>query len=232
MMMMKRNYFIYAFNAPISENIDEALKETFGEERALHIYKDLVSAVYKIKNNFEDYAIIISYKKSTKYPDLTWLDDNDPGFLESKTNAMPDRIYSTFKWAFNAGADKSVMLFNNVPVIETGWIRNAFDSIRPDTVALGPAGEKPYLIGLSHENLDLFMKLDFNSLDLVEHISDKIRRNGLRVRLLPESFQVNDEESLRRWLETKDDALSIFAHEEAKEHKKKSKKHNHGTSNQ
>ncbi len=224
---MRNNCFIYIVDAPVSENLDEELKKTFGDERAVHLYRDLVGTSYKLAANFKDDTVVISYKRAPKYPDLTWLDDNDPGFLEPKTQNLGERIYHAFRWGFNDGAQKALMLFTNVPRIETEWIKRAINYISPGRIVLGPAGEKPYLLGLCLENIAVLKEINFNAVDLVDNILERARRNRIEVDLLPESFAVKDEESLRKWLESKEDNISLFAREEVKEHKKKGKRQSH-----
>ena len=124
---MKDNCLIFIIDAPVSENIDPELKKAFGTERAVHIYMDLLNSSYKMAKTIENTSIIISYKSSGKHPDLTWLDEDDPGFLEAKIKNLNERISSLFHWSFNAGAKKAILLANSSPEVKPEWVKRSFE---------------------------------------------------------------------------------------------------------
>ncbi len=225
---MKDNCLILIIDAPVSENIDPELKKAFGTERALHIYTDLLNTSYKTAKKIPDTSIIISYKSSNKHPDLTWLDEDDPGFLEAKIKNLNERISSLFHWAFNAGAKKTILLSGSAPEVKTEWIEKSFASLDNETVAVGPTDEKPYLFGITGNNLELLDDINFFTGDLTDGIYEKIKKHRLKTKSQPNTYTVKGEDTLRKWIESKDSASPLFTQKNPpKEHKKREKKNHH-----
>jgi glycosyltransferase A (GT-A) superfamily protein (DUF2064 family) len=227
---MKDNCLIFIIDAPVSENIDPELKKAFGTERAVHIYIDLLNSSYKTAKTVANTSIIISYKSSGKHPDLTWLDEDDPGFLEAKIKNLNERISTLFQWAFNAGAKKTVLLASSSPEVKPEWIEKSLDLLNKETVAIGPTDEKPYLFGITADNLDLLEEVNFFTGDLTNDIYEKIKKARLKPESLPKTYTVKGEETLRTWIESKDAGSHIFSQKSApKEHKKRERKKSHSS---
>ncbi|MCG2726395.1 MAG: DUF2064 domain-containing protein [Elusimicrobia bacterium] len=226
--LMKDNCLIFIIDAPVSENIRPELKKVFGTERATHIYTDLLNDSYKTAKAVKNTSIIISYKPSGKHPDLTWLDEDDPGFLEAKIKNLNERILSLFNWAFNAGAKKAILLANSSPEVKPEWIEKSFEALNKETVAIGPTDETPYLFGITFDNLDLLEEINFFTGDLTDDIYEKIKKHRLKTQSQPKTYTVKEEETLRQWIELKDASSPLFTQKDLpKEHKKRDKKKNH-----
>ena len=225
---MKDNCLIFIIDAPVSENIETELKKTFGTERAVHIYMDLLNSSYKTAKTLVNTSILISYKSSGKHPDLTWLDEDDPGFLEAKIKNLNERISSLFHWSFNAGAKKAVLLANYSPEVKTEWIEKSFELLNKETITIGPTEEKPYLLGITPENLILLDEINFFTGDLTDNIYETIKKNRLKAESQPKTYTLKDEETLRKWIESKDSGSHLFTQKNPpKEHKKRERKKHH-----
>ena len=111
------NCIILLIEAPVPENINPELRTAFGAERAAHINLDLLQNTYKLAKNFAGASLILSFEKSHRHPDLTWLDSEDPGFLESKGKNLEGRIADAFRLAFNTGAKKALLLNHLSPKV-------------------------------------------------------------------------------------------------------------------
>jgi len=216
---------MFIIDAPVSENIDPELKKVFGAERAVHIYIDLLNSIYKTAKEVENTSIIISYKSSGKHPDLTWLDEDDPGFLDAKIKNLNERISSLFNWSFNAGAKKAVLLSNFSPEVTPEWISDSFEQLNDETIIIGPTDEKPYLFGITVNNSELVEEINFFTGGLTDDIYEKIKKFRLKSVSQPKTYTVKGEETLRIWIESKDSSSHIFTQNtHPKEHKKREKK--------
>ena len=229
---MKDHCIIFILDAPVSENTESELKKIFGTERAVHIYTDLLNHSYKISKNVADAQMMISYKRSDKHPNLTWLDEDDPGFLEAKLKNFNERVLSSFKWAFDAGAKKAVLFGCFFPEVKPEWIEQSFKLLNNENIVLGPADEKPYLFGISSKNIDLLEEINFLKSNIFDDICEKAKKNRLKIQTLPETYAIKDEESLRKWTESKDSVSSLFKKSEyQKDNKKREKKKKHSDKN-
>jgi len=90
-MSQKRdNCIILLVDPPEADKISQELKTAFGPERAAHVNSDLLSNAYKLAKGFKNAIFLLSYQKTSRHPDLTWLDQEDPGFLEADAEASGD----------------------------------------------------------------------------------------------------------------------------------------------
>jgi glycosyltransferase A (GT-A) superfamily protein (DUF2064 family) len=208
------NCIILLVDAPVPERVSPALTVAFGPERAVHIHLDLIQTAYKLVKNFGNAILILAYEKSARHPDLTWLDADDPGFLNTKGKSPDAGIENVFRLAFYTGAKKALLLSHLSPGVKTEWLQQAFDSITEKNIALGPNKTgSVYLVGLTPANLKLLDGAQFASAKAAEELSDKARKTKLTVSVLPEACAVESEETLRAWREDKAPAQPLFVKE-------------------
>lgn len=224
------NCIILLVDPPEADKISSELKTAFGPERAAHVNSDLLSAAYKLAKNFGDAILILSYAKTTRHPDLTWLDPEDPGFLEVKNHNYEDRLQDAFRLAFFTGAKKAVFISHLSPELKEEWLFQAFDAVNDKTVALGANQDGSYyLIGLSQQNLKIFEAPGFSHGKSAEALSERAKKNKLAVAPTPEAYSITGEESLLKWMESKETLPPLFqspqSAQAAQEQKKHSRRH-------
>ncbi len=220
------NCIILMVEAPVPERVDPKLAEAFGPERAVHIHLDLLQNVYRLVKGFGNALPILAYSKAPHHPDLTWLDTDDPGFLDTKGRPKEEKVQNVFRLAFNTGSKKALLLNHLSPGIRTEWIQQAFDAITEKTVVLGPnKNGSAYLAGFTVSAQKLIEGCPLESKNAAEEISDRARKAKLSVYMLPEAVSVESEETLRAWLETKDPVPTLFRKETAPEPSPERKRH-------
>lgn len=186
---------------PIEDNkIRKDLKENFGLEEAKKIYRELISLAYRKIKNYNNAIPIISYEKTAKNPDLTWLDTDDPGFVEYIKNNLETRIRDTFRLAFLTGAKRAILIDPMSPETSTAQINDAFDAINDRTAAIGLNEDGSfYLLGFTQANLKLLEAPGFTFSKSGEILYDRIKRLKLAVFETRKSYSVNTQEALKRW---------------------------------
>lgn len=222
------NAIILLVDPPEADRISQELKTAFGPERAAHVNSDLLSAAYKLSKNFGEAILILSYAKTARHPDLTWLDPEDPGFLEVKNHNYEDRLQEAFRLAFFTGAKKAVLINHLSPELKAEWLGQAFDAVSDKTVALGANQDGSfYLVGLTQQNLKIFEAPGFSKGKSAEALSERAKKNKLAVFSSPESYSISGEESLLKWMESRETLPPLFqapppaaAPAEAKKHKR------------
>lgn len=213
----RNNALILLVDAPVPEKTGHELKKVFGPERAVHINLDLMHEAYRSAKSYGGAILILSYEKGPKHPDLTWLDPEDPGFLEAKGRSYDDRVLAAFTLAFYTGAKKAVMMNHLCPSIKQEWIDQALSRTDDRTISLGAAQDGSFhMLGLTQENLRVLEEISFSSGRTAEEISDRARRFKLAVHALPDTYVVRDEETLRKWIDSKESAPSLFKEPPAK----------------
>ncbi len=186
---------------PIEDNkIRKDLKENFGLEEAKKIYRELISLAYRKIKNYNNAIPIISYEKTAKNPDLTWLDTDDPGFVEYIKNNLETRIRDTFRLAFLTGAKRAILIDPMSPETSTAQINDAFDAINDRTAAIGLNEDGSfYLLGFTQANLKLLEAPGFTFSKSGEILYDRIKRLKLAVFETRKSYSLNTQEALKRW---------------------------------
>ena len=220
------NCIILLVDPPEADKIGQELKTAFGPERAAHVNSDLLTSAYKLAKGFDDAILLLSYQKTTSHPDLTWLDPEDPGFLEVKHNAGEARLHDAFRLAFFTGAKKAVLISHLSPDLKSEWLSMAFEAVGEKTVAIGPNQDgSSYLLGLTQQNLKLLETPGFTQGKSAENLADRAKKNKLTVFSTPETYAITSEETLLRWMEAKETLPPLFQHHAQPEQKKHHRLH-------
>jgi len=233
-MSQKRdNCIILLVDPPEADKISQELKTAFGPERAAHVNGDLLSAAYKLAKGFGDAILLLSYQKTTRHPDLTWLDPEDPGFLEVKTTAGEERLHDAFRLAFFTGAKKAVMISHLSPDLKSDWLSLALDAVGDKTVAIGANQDGSfYLLGLTQQNLKILEAPGFSHGKSAENLTERAKKNKLTIFSTPETYAVTSEETLLKWMEAKETLPPLFQHPPHTDGKKHHKRHNYNAESQ
>jgi len=204
---------ILLVDPPEADKIGQELKTAFGPERAAHVNSDLLSSAYKLAKGFGDAILLLSYQKTARHPDLTWLDPEDPGFLEVKNTASEERIRDAFRLAFFTGAKKAVLISHLSPELKSEWLSQAFDAADEKTVAIGSNQDGSfYLLGLTQQNLKIFETPGFSQGKSAENLAERVKKHKLAVFSTPETYAVASEDTLRQWMEAKEALPPLFQH--------------------
>lgn len=199
-------------DAPEPGKINYELKTALGEERSLHVSRDLLSRAYCLAKTFKAATILISYEKTPAHQDLTWLDAEDPGFLDARGSAPGEQLTTAFSLAFNAGAKKALFLSHLSPVVKEEWLSQAFEAADEKTISLGRNQDGSfYLLAFTRNNLKIINGISPGNPNNAEELLDQAKKAGLAVFTAPETFAVKTEETMRKWLESKKKESPAFA---------------------
>lgn len=208
----RENRLILLVDPPAPDRTYPELSSAFGAERAVHIGLDLLQNSYRLIKSFSGALPLLSYSRSPRHPDLTWLDPDDPGFLEARNPDPSARIAEAFRLAFTTGAKKALLLSPLSPGVRPEWLLHAFQNLTPRSVALGAnQGGSLYLAGAAGESQQALCGLKALDAAAAADLSERAKKGKFSILQLPETFRIDSEESLRRWLEERDAAAPLFA---------------------
>ena len=211
MSSQRDNCIILLIEPPVPERVAPEFITAFGAERAMNIHLDLLQNAYKLAKNFKEAILFLSFDKSPRHPDLTWLDAEDPGFLDAKGKSPEGRIMEAFQLAFNTGSKKTLLLSHLSPEVKPEWLCQTFDSVTKKTITLGVNQDgSAYLLGLTPNNLKVLEGLSFRSAKIADEIAERAKRNKFNIFSLPEAYAVKNEETLRKWMDARNAAPSLF----------------------
>jgi glycosyltransferase A (GT-A) superfamily protein (DUF2064 family) len=198
---------------PEADKISPEFKTAFGPERATHVNSDLLSAAYKLAKGFSESILLLSYLKTTRHPDLTWLDPEDPGFMEVKNPAAEDRLQDAFRLAFFTGAKKAVLIRHLSPELKSEWLSLAFEAVSDKTAAIGANQDGSfYLLGLTQQNLKILETTGFFHGKSAESLAERAKKNKLTVFSTPETYALTSEETILKWMEARETLPPLFPH--------------------
>ena len=207
----RKNCLILLVDPPESGKTSYELRTAFGEERALQVSVDLVKNAYAISKKIKNAILLLSYENSHSHPDLTWLDPEDPGFLDVTGKKPAERLAGAFALAFNAGAQKALFLNHLSPSAKPDWICQAFDAAGEKTISLGLNQDGSfYLLAITQNNLKILDGMSCETPNAAAELAEKAKKNKLTVFTTPETFAVKSEETLRQWMDAKTQETAIF----------------------
>ena len=105
------------------------------------------------------------------------------------------RLERTFRDRFRGGAERVVVIGTDSPLLSSGRLRQAFSALERAQAVLGPARDGGfYLIGLRawRGRIEgLFAGVEWGGPRAFLHVRARLRAAGLRVALLPPSYDVD-----------------------------------------
>ena len=228
--MNRENAIVYVVYAPNINYLFDELKKGFGIERALNINLDLYVKTYSKIKNYENAIKLISYSKDLKNPDLRWLSNDEPGFLDTTSKPYNIAFTSICELAFKTGSKKVVWVNHLSPTISHQDIDKAISLINDKNIVIGPSKNGGvYLLGFTLSALKIFDDFYFLKDNIKDEIIDKIRKTKFNFFELDEKFIVRDDNGLKLWIES-DDYKSVFGDSKKEDnkhiHKKKKEIHN------
>jgi uncharacterized protein len=117
------------------------------------------------------------------------------------TGDLGARMNAAFTHAFDAGADRAVLIGSDCPGITVDDIEQAWEVLGDSDVVLGPARDGGYwLVGLRRAQPDLFHAMRWSTNTVFRETLARARTARLRVRLARELVDVDTEEDWWEYL--------------------------------
>jgi uncharacterized protein len=106
------------------------------------------------------------------------------------------RLYHCFHTLCAEGFERVIVFGADVPHLRDEWLDEAEHALLNHDVVIGPAQDGGYYLMAMRAAHDLFSGIAMSTDRVLAQTLDKARRGGLRVYLLPESFDVDEERDL------------------------------------
>ena len=196
---MEGNTILLPLAAPSPETVSRSLADSFGQDRACDLYCEIARASYAAAKAVRGVRTVLSYLPNSRYPDLRWLDEEDPGFLNQKGATSGERFYNAAKWCLEAGSTGVLVLSPYAPGVPEQWLRDAFEKLKSTQLVLGPAQDGHcYLLALSAP-LPFLAEYPWEGRDTRDELVEQAKRLRIEPAILPEFYEVKDEASYRKW---------------------------------
>ncbi|NLO91597.1 MAG: DUF2064 domain-containing protein [Elusimicrobia bacterium] len=196
---MEGNSILLPLDAPAPETVARTLADSFGQERACDIYCEIARASYAAAKAVRGVRTVLSYLPNSRYPDLRWLDDEDPGFLAQKGATIGERFHNSAKWCLEAGSTGVLVLSPYAPGVPEQWLRDAFEKLKTTQLVIGPTGDGHcYLVAMSAQ-LPFLSEYPWEGRNTRDELVEHAKRMRIEPAILPEFYEVKDEASYRKW---------------------------------
>ena len=118
--------------------------------------------------------------------------------LAQEGDDLGERMHRCFRRLCAEGYVRVVMIGADIPHVRDEWIADAETALDHADVALGPATDGGYYLVAMRAAHDVFTGVPMGTPRVLHETRAKAARAGLRVQLLPESFDVDTQDDLTR----------------------------------
>jgi len=143
--------------------------------------------------------LIIAYTPVEKLDVLLAILSNEQIFIEQIGANLGDKMSRAFEFAFSQNSDAVVMIGTDSPTFPAQFITQAFEMLSETDAVLGETADGGfYLIGLQKLKREIFKLVEWSSPKTFEQTARNIENLGLRLSLLPNWYDVDTPDDLKR----------------------------------
>ncbi|MFN3740555.1 MAG: TIGR04282 family arsenosugar biosynthesis glycosyltransferase [Thermodesulfovibrionales bacterium] len=190
------------FRTPEYGKVKKRLASETGHEMALSIYKKMLFTTMQkalLLDNVEIYGfydgrfpqdIALRYKKIILIP--------------QRGKDLGEKLYNAASYLYEKGYRKIVLIGADSPDLPVEYIQEAFSRLDSSDVVIGPSEDGGYyLIGMKRPEDYLFKDIPWGSPEVLKRTISKIEKQEPSYFLLPEWYDIDDLERLRKWCPVK-----------------------------
>lgn len=188
-----RETLIVFLRAPEPGRVKTRLARDVGSEKALSLYKAFAAAVLAAADAWQRQPrppareVCLSYYPKDKVELMHhWL-GRGRTYLPQSGSTLGRRMANAMSAAFDAGADRCVLVGTDLPELTRGHLDRAFAGLDGADVVLGPSLDGGYwLIGARRQTFSpaVFQDIDWGTQTVFTATLDRCQENGLRWKAL------------------------------------------------
>ena len=197
--MTKEVLIIFVKNPELGK-VKTRLAATVGNEKALEIYKLLLSYTKKITESLpQDKWVFYSDKVTSG--DI-W-DDNLYHKEAQSVGDLGQKMLAAFKHCFDRGYEKVSIIGSDTMDINASILQRAFSSLENQEVVIGPAQDGGYyLLGMNKLYSSLFKNKKWSTESVFKNTVSDIERQGLSYCKLEKLHDIDTESDWKTYLKT------------------------------
>jgi uncharacterized protein len=119
-------------------------------------------------------------------------------FFPQKGAEFGDRLFDAFRWTFEHGYERTVLIGSDSPHIGRDTIEQARDALDEADVALGPAEDGGYYLIAMQKPHDVFRDIPMSTSQVLQMTIALAQRQGLKVNILETLFDIDELPDLAR----------------------------------
>jgi rSAM/selenodomain-associated transferase 1 len=191
---------------PQKGKVKTRLAKKLGEDFAVAFYKSCAGYILNECRNIlsNNTAIYVFYPADN---DVNFIKDwigNDFRYLPQRGEDIGQKMNNAFKDVFSEGAEKVILIGTDIPGISSCIISDALNVLTENEVVIGPAEDGGYyLLGMKKQYDILFENIKWGTGSVLASTLDVLANNKIEFKLMPELIDIDTEESLNNWMNTK-----------------------------
>jgi rSAM/selenodomain-associated transferase 1 len=194
---MKKAIIIMA-KIPIAGTVKTRLQPFLSAEQSATLaecfLRDTVNKAKILSNE-----LIIAYTPVEKLDVLLAILSNEQIFIEQIGANLGDKMFHAFEFAFSQNPDVVVMIGTDSPTFPAQFITQAFEMLSEADAVLGETADGGfYLIGLRKLKKEIFETVEWSSPETFEQTARNIENLNLKLSLLPNWYDVDTPDDLKR----------------------------------
>jgi len=194
---MKKVIIIMA-KVPIAGTVKTRLQPFFSAEQSAMLAECFLRDTVN-KAKFLSNELIIAYTPIEKLDVLLAILSNEQIFIEQIGASLGDKMFHAFEFAFSQYSDAVVMIGTDSPTFPTQFITQAFEMLSESDAVLGETTDGGfYLIGLRKLKKGIFETVEWSSPKTFEQTRRNAENLGLKLSLLPNWYDVDTPDDLKR----------------------------------
>lgn len=197
--MSKSNSLGIIFRTPEYGKVKKRLASEIGHELTLTVYREMLHTTIErvcLLKNVDIYGFYDGV-----FPDEIALNYKDMVLLPQKGKDLGDRLYNAASYLHNKCYSKIVLIGADSPDLPIEYISEAFSRLDSFDIVIGPSEDGGYYLIATKEPLKaIFSDIPWESGDVLEKTLSVIERKGTFYFLLPEWCDIDNLETLNRWL--------------------------------
>lgn len=193
--------------APVPGRVKTRLVPPLTHEEACRLYRGWSREIYRSVRELDGVRVEVAYESHPAFPTPDWLDlgrDRVP-FFEQERGDLGRRLVQAFSRAFESGQERVAVIGSDSPGLPLQHIRETFAALEGHDLVLGPTQDGGYyLVGLRKRVIQrIFEGIPWSTTGVFTNTVKVAAEMGLRLHLLPEYFDIDRPEDLKRIKEDK-----------------------------
>jgi uncharacterized protein len=202
MLMLPTDMLVVVAKYPHPGQVKTRLGASIGYASAAALYRTfLADLAERLAPAGREHGFTVAWACAPGRGHLQDIVGEDVTVLRQRGTDFADRLYYLTIDVKTLGAQRLVIMSSDSPHLATTLVRDAFSAIEPGQVVLGPAEDGGYyLIGfdLTSDTPDLFRGIQMSTPSVLHETMARAAALHFSVRLLPETFDVDEVDDLER----------------------------------
>lgn len=197
--MKANNSLGIIFRTPEYGKVKKRLASEIGPERALAIFKKMLSATIEKALLLDNVDIYGFY--DGKFPEDIALRFKKVILIPQRGKDLGEKLYNAASYLHKKLYRKITLIGSDSPDLPSKYITEAFSRLNYFDVIIGPSEDGGYyLIGMKRPLDTIFRDTPWGSPDVLKRTISKVVRENLSYYLLPPWYDIDDLKTLKRWL--------------------------------